>query len=328
MDKGGHEFVPANDTSGIATVFWLLATKLNVDIDYARWLGWLFTPVMIVFLLPVVILVLLYMNAFWLFIYKYRRGLVDAYRHDFWDGALKTLAVIWETIAWLWHGHEIEGLENIPDSGSALIVYYHGAIPIDVYYLLTSVILRKGRLIHTVGDRFLFKIPGWSPMLEAFKVIPGTITTCSNLLKEGNMLAISPGGVYEAQFGTEHYEVLWKKRLGFAKVAIDAQTPILPMFTQNIREAFRTVQWGSRFWHWLYSQTKLPLIPIYGFFPVKMKTIIGKPIVYDPSMTPEVLAAKTSAAIQNLILEYQVLPGSIWRALLNRFQNTRPVKSV
>jgi len=136
---------------------------------------------------------------------------------------------------------------------------------------------------------------GWSPMLEAFKVIPGTVTSCSNVLKDGNMLAISPGGVYEAQFGTEHYEVLWKKRVGFAKVAIEAQTPILPMFTQNIREAFRTVQWGRRFWHFLYSHTKLPLIPIYGFFPVKMKTIIGKPIPYDPDNTPDILAAKVSS---------------------------------
>jgi hypothetical protein len=54
-------------------------------------------------------------------------------------------------------------------------------------------------------------------------VIPGTIQTCSTILKEGNMLAISPGGVYEAQFGDSYYQLMWKKRLGFAKVAIDAK---------------------------------------------------------------------------------------------------------
>lgn len=37
------------------------------------------------------------------------------------------------------------------------------------------------------------------------------------------MLAISPGGVYEAQFGDSYYELMWKKRVGFAKVALDAK---------------------------------------------------------------------------------------------------------
>lgn len=57
-------------------------------------------------------------------------------------------------------GYEVSGMENIPDDTPALIVYYHGAIPIDLYYLIAKTILYKDRLIHTVGDRFLFKIPG------------------------------------------------------------------------------------------------------------------------------------------------------------------------
>lgn len=51
-------------------------------------------------------------------------------------------------------------MEKIPDTGPALIVYYHGAIPIDYYYFLANVILQKGRTCHSVGDHFLFKIPG------------------------------------------------------------------------------------------------------------------------------------------------------------------------
>lgn len=115
-------------------------------------------------------------------------------------------------------------MENIPKNGSALIVYYHGAIPIDMYYLVARVYMERDRLIHTVGDRFLFKLPGWGIISEAMKVIPGTVQICANILKEGNLLAISPGGVYEAQFGNNYYELLWRKRLGFAKVAIEAQT--------------------------------------------------------------------------------------------------------
>ncbi len=52
------------------------------------------------------------------------------------------------------------GMEKIPTSGAALIIYYHGAIPIDLYYLMAKVIVEKKRQIRAVGDRFLFKIPG------------------------------------------------------------------------------------------------------------------------------------------------------------------------
>ena len=57
-------------------------------------------------------------------------------------------------------GYEIHGLEKIPDEGPALIVYYHGAIPIDYYYFLASLIIRKGRTCHSVADHFLFNVPG------------------------------------------------------------------------------------------------------------------------------------------------------------------------
>lgn len=57
-------------------------------------------------------------------------------------------------------GYEVSGLENVPDNGSVLFVYYHGAIPIDVYYFMSRIYLLKNKLIHTVADRFLFKIPG------------------------------------------------------------------------------------------------------------------------------------------------------------------------
>lgn len=53
-------------------------------------------------------------------------------------------------------------------------------------------------------------------------MISGTVQTCSNILKNGGLLAISPGGVYEAQFSHD-YQLMWRNRVGFAKVAIDAK---------------------------------------------------------------------------------------------------------
>ena len=37
------------------------------------------------------------------------------------------------------------GRENIPDTGPALILYYHGAIPVDYFYLVADTFLQKRR---------------------------------------------------------------------------------------------------------------------------------------------------------------------------------------
>lgn len=54
----------------------------------------------------------------------------------------------------------MEGIENISSTEPMLIIYYHGAIPIDLYYFMSKVFLFKNRLVHTVADNFLFKLPG------------------------------------------------------------------------------------------------------------------------------------------------------------------------
>ncbi|KAL1115219.1 hypothetical protein AAG570_007250 [Ranatra chinensis] len=252
-------------------------------------------PLVVTFMLPLVILALFYMTAVILYIYKlHRQRILDAYETDIWDGARKTVAALWDAHGWIWHGYELQGADNIPDDSAALVVYYHGAIPVDLYYFMSRLYLTRNRLVHTVADRFLFSIPGWGIISEVLKVIPGTIQTCSTLLREGNLLAISPGGVYEAQFGDSRYRLMWKKRLGFAKVAIDAQVPIIPMFTENVREAFRTLGFGRRLWTRLYLWTRLPIVPIYGGFPVKLVTHIGPPIPFEPGITPEELQKKVS----------------------------------
>ncbi|CAB0010532.1 unnamed protein product [Nesidiocoris tenuis] len=290
-----------------------------IDIDVTLWISWALMPLMVTFLLPLVILLLLYTSAIILYIYKYKEPLRNAYETDFWDGARKTIAALWDAHGWIWHGYDIQGLENFPEDEPVLFVYYHGALPIDLYYFIARIYLLRNKLIHTVADRFLFNFPGWSIIAEAMKVIPGTVQTCSNILQRNNCLAVSPGGVYEAQFSDHNYKLMWNKRAGFAKVAIDAKVKIVPMFTVNVREAFRQVTTFRRFWLWLYTKWRFPFVPIYGGFPVKLRTVLGPPISYSAGDgNPEHLAKLVAQAINALIQEHQHLPGSILSGLCQR----------
>lgn len=82
--------------------------------------------------------------------------------------------------------------------------------------------------------------------------------------------------------------------------------PIIPVFTQNIREAFRTIRIGQNFFRRVYERIKIPLVPIYGGFPVKLRTIIGKPILYDPSLSAEEVAQKVFVGVMLQISVYIV----------------------
>lgn len=239
---------------------------------------------------------------------------------DFKVRASAAVALLWECHGWIWHGYEVIGLDNIPANGSALVVYYHGVLPVDYYYLNSRYLILKKRVMWTIAAEFLFKVPGLSLLMEVVKATPGTVQQIANLLKDGEIVSVAPGGIREAQFSDEYYKLIWNGHLGFAKAACLGQAPIIPVFTQNIREAFRTAPFFRGIFRKVYEMTKLPLLPIYGGFPVKLRTIVGKPILYDPNASPEEVAEKTSQAIEELIRKHQRLPGSIMGAMLDRFK--------
>ena len=70
-----------------------------------------------------------------------------------------------------------------------------------------KVILNKQRVVHSVVDHFLFQVPGLRNLLSAFHCTPGSVDGCVDELGKGHLLGLSPGGVYEAQFGDSNYEV-------------------------------------------------------------------------------------------------------------------------
>ena len=70
--------------------------------------------------------------------------------------------------------------------------------------------------------------------------------------------------------------------------------------------------------------THLPLVPIYGGFPVKLITYIGKPIPFDESLDAESLAKLVARHTEALIEAHQPRPGNILRAITERvFSPTR-----
>lgn len=285
--------------------------------EYSSWAAKWSTVLMLV--TPLLLTVWFYVMAIAAHVYKWRkREVYEAFNDGFWDGFRISLAAITEAQGKIWHNFEFKGLENLPKKGGALLVGYHGALPLDAFYFLAHSLL-DGRKVKLVVDRFLYKAPGLRLLLKVFNCTPGTVDGCVAALRRGELLIIYPGGLRESLLSDENYELIWQARNGFSRAALDADVPIIPFFTENIREAVRSVKISARFASWLYEKTRLPIIPIIGIFPVELRMHFDRPIYFDDEEEPHIVADIVTERVKGLIATHQNVPGSIIKELYNRF---------
>lgn len=128
------------------------------------------------------------------------------------------------------------------------------------------------------------------------------------------------GGTREALFATLKYETIWNHRAGFARVAKKSGVVIIPVFTRNIRQMFYIPEVFQRLLRPLYERVRVPVVPLFGGFPVKLITYIGEPIPCDSADTAEELADVTRQAIEKMITTHQTFPATIRAAISERFE--------
>ncbi|XP_039207344.1 transmembrane protein 68-like isoform X2 [Crotalus tigris] len=276
---------------------------------------------LLIYYVPSGIVLIFYAFTFYLYIWKKKYNIKgDAY-NELWNKPRKSITYLLNLYGKIWHGYEIIGMENLPQ-GPGLIIYYHGAVVVDYALFIAKTYEKTGRIIQSVIHCIFYLLPGIKPCLDIVGCIEGKKAFCVDILKRGYLLGIAPGGLREQNFSDENYSLEWSTRTGFAEVALKSKVPIIPMFTQNLREAYRTVG-NTRLSKWLYEHFRYLVLPIYGGFPVKLRTYIGEPIPYDPNLTAKELAEKTKIAIENLRDRHQKLPGNILRGLLERFDKNK-----
>jgi len=231
--------------------------------------------------------------------------------------AIAIITSTWSNYTKFYHDQTFIGLEHIPKNSAALLIWYHGPIPVDYFGLVAKIYQRDGRLVNTIVDRCLQMLPGFENVQKYLKASASGKGYCVDLLENGELLAVAPGGSREALFD-ESYSTSWGDRTGFAKVALLTGVPIIPIFTENIREAYSTMRTGRLVWKYIFDKTKLPMIPIYGGFPVKLTTHVGEPIRAHKDETATQLKVRVQAAIENMIATHQRPQQKIIDAVLER----------
>lgn len=135
------------------------------------------------------------------------------------------------------------GLEHVDPKRPALLVGNHTLIGVlDAPLFVAQIYEERGVWVRALGDRFHFAVPGWRDMMKRIGVVVGSPQTCSALMRAGEHVLVFPGGGREvAKRKGEAYELIWKERVGFARMAIEHGYPILPFAAVGAEECFDIV---------------------------------------------------------------------------------------
>ena len=141
-----------------------------------------------------------------------------------------------------WFRVEVEGIENVPDIGGALLVSNHsGALPPDAPMIMQA--LRhehpRSRPVYMLGEHWFKGYPGVSMLVGKIGLVPAHPANAQRLLRdEGRLVLVFP----EGQKGSR--KLYWQRyrlrrfgRGGFVRTAMRAGVPIVPIAVLGAEEA-------------------------------------------------------------------------------------------
>lgn len=180
-----------------------------------------------------------------------------------------------------WFRVEVDGIENVPNEGGALIVANHsGALPPDAPMIMQAIRNEheKPRSLYMLGEHWFKGYPGVSMLASKMGVVPAQRENAQRLLRdEGRLAVVFP----EGQKGSrklywQRYKLRRFGRGGFVRTAIRAQVPIVPVAVIGAEEAmpifahFKLLQKIS-------GLIYFPLTPSFPHFG------LAAPLLYMPS---------------------------------------------
>lgn len=129
-----------------------------------------------------------------------------------------------------WFQPQYYGMEHLDINRPALYVGNHTIYGVfDAPLMLLGAYEQKGIFFRSLGDHFHFKVPGWREALIKAGAVPGTPENCSTLMNDGQHIIVFPGGAREVMKNRgEEYTLVWKRRTGFARMAMQHGYDIIP----------------------------------------------------------------------------------------------------
>lgn len=165
-----------------------------------------------------------------------------AYEHKPFATELVTSERLWAytKLLRLYFSPKFYGLDNIVAAKPALLVGNHTLYGIiDVPLLLAQIYKDKDILVRSLADHAHYDVPLWRNLLDKIGGVEGTRENCSQLMQQGQHVLVFPGGAREvSKRKGEQYQLTWKRRTGFCRMAIQHKYDIIPFAAVGPDDAF------------------------------------------------------------------------------------------
>ncbi len=122
------------------------------------------------------------------------------------------------------------GLDQLDLTRPALFVGNHTLYGLmDVPLMVSHIYDNYDVMLRSLGDRGHFSVPVWRDILVNNGMVLGTPENCDLLMESGQSVLVFPGGAREVmRRRDEKYKLIWKKRLGFVRMAAKHGYDIIP----------------------------------------------------------------------------------------------------
>ena len=194
----------------------------------------------------------------------------------------------WTRSMRLYHRHKAHGLRNIPKTGRALIVVNHSFATYDILLLGDAIYSRTKRYARTLIDKVFFIFPILEDVLiSRMGLSKATWENAKKLLNNQEIVVVAPGGMREwRKSHKKRYSIDWDNRYGFARLAIETQTPVILAACPKADNIYKV--YNSMISNAMYGKFRAPLVFFRGLGPtnlpkpVKLTHYLSEPLQPPP----------------------------------------------
>ncbi len=204
------------------------------------------------------------------------------------DPQFAKYALLW--VAWMHRKYfrsEVFGIENVPKGAMLLISNHSGQVPIDGMMIGASMFMdaEPPRIVRAMVEKWASTLPFISLFFSRVGQVTGVPENARRLLEQGEALLVFPEGSRGISKPFDQRYQLTEFGLGFMRLAMETNTPIVPVAIVGAEEQFISIANVERLAK-LLRMPAFPIIPQWfipgGQFPLptRYRIYFGKPLTF------------------------------------------------
>lgn len=207
---------------------------------------------------------------------------------------------------------EVHGVSNVPSGRVLLIANHAGQVPMDGLIIGTTLLLdaEPPRFPRSMVEKWSAELPFVSVFFPRVGQVVGSPDNARRLLNADQALVVFPEGARGISKTFDHRYQLTDFGLGFMRLALETNTPIVPVGVVGAEEQYISVA-DVRPLAKLLGMPAFPLIPqlfvgMLAPLPTKYRLYFGEPLRFegDPDDDDSVIEEKVwvvRTAVQSLV---------------------------